>query len=47
LLQRAARTPASGAVQVGLRMLTVTVPETLIESTVARGLLASDDVAQP
>jgi hypothetical protein len=29
----------------GLRMLTVTVPETLIESAVARGLLASDDGA--
>jgi hypothetical protein len=31
----------------GLRMLIVTVPETVIESAVARGLLASDDSAQP
>ena len=31
----------------GLRMLNVTVPETVIESAVARGLLASDDGAQP
>ena len=29
----------------GLRMLNVTVPETVIESAVARGLLASDDGA--
>jgi hypothetical protein len=31
----------------GLRLLTVTVPETVIEAAVARGLLASDDGAQP
>jgi hypothetical protein len=31
----------------GLRMLNVTVPETVIASAVARGLLASDDGAQP
>ena len=31
----------------GLRLLTVAVPETVIEGAVARGLLASDDGAQP
>ena len=31
----------------GLRVLTVAVPETFIEGAVARGLLASDDGAQP
>ena len=31
----------------GLRLLTVAVPETFIEGAVARGLLASDDSAQP
>jgi hypothetical protein len=31
----------------GLRLLTVTVPETVIEKTVARGLLAAEDHAKP
>ena len=31
----------------GLRLLTVTVPETVIEAAVARGLLASEERAEP
>ena len=31
----------------GLRLFTVTVPQTVIESAIARGLLAADDGAKP